>query len=475
MMSSTHNLKLHTCGTVAPGYELVRTLFEQHLSDGIEDRAQCCVYVKGIKVVDLWGTSPHTPKQERETIKYDGGSIQNVFSSTKVLTSLVIAMLVDRGRLKYEQKVMDIWPEYGQKGKESTTVVQVMRHEAGLFRFEASLKATDLTAARIKEGAVSDTIAAEFPEHVPGEKRVYHTMTRGWIVNEIVRRADVKKRTIGEFLQDEIGIPLGIENELLIGTPDHLHAKIARLKDVSVWWSWVQLLLPRGLGGGAVPVQSLVIRLFLIFGIPYYRFLKSTGLVKIMFPLLRWLEQWWWERRSGVSAKSKIESKNPLELPEFPNHKSFPWITKSFNTPSVRRAEIPSANGHCSARAMAKVAASIVEGGVLKDCPRILSKEGVKMAHGNPVRKVMFGLFNSPFTNAGWNMFQEKNKKGRPGRDGFIGWMGLGGSVMQWHPTLRIGFGYAMNMLEITPSNERGRVLQEAAVLCAKGIEESRL
>lgn len=458
----------HSRGYAAPGYETVQTLFEQHLSEGIEDRAQVCIYVKGIKVVDLFGTSPHTSKHERDTFTYDGSSIQNVFSSTKVLTSLVVAMLVDRGRLHYTQPVVDIWPEFGQNGKESTTVAQVMRHEAGLFRFAASLKATDLTAAKIKQGAVSDTIAAEFPEHRPGEKRVYHSMTRGWIVNEIVRRADLHQRTIGEFLQEEVGIPLGIENEMFIGTPVDRVAvaqKIALLKDPSVWWSWVQLLLPRGLGGGAVPVNSLMIRAILLFGIPMYKVLQHTGLLNYVMTASRWMRKRW----SGIQSR-KIESKNPVVLFEYPNEESFPWVTDSFNAPSMQRAEVPSANGHCSARAMAKVAASIVEGGALKGgqhC-RILSKEGVKNAHGNPVRKLMFGIMNSPFTNAGWNMFEEKGKKGR---DGFIGWMGLGGSVMQWHPKLRIGFAYAMNMLEITPTNERGRVLQEAAVLCAHNIE----
>ena len=27
-------------------------------------------------------------------------------------------------------------------------------------------------------------------------------------------------------------------------------------------------------------------------------------------------------------------------------------------------------------------------------------------------------------------------------RDGWMGWMGFGGSVMQWHPELKIGFAY---------------------------------
>jgi hypothetical protein len=46
--------------------------------------------------------------------------------------------------------------------------------------------------------------------------------------------------------------------------------------------------------------------------------------------------------------------------------------------------------------------------------------------------------------------------------------IGLGGSVMQWHPEEQIGFGYAMTQLEVTPTNERARVLQAAVVTCAQ-------
>ena len=45
-------------GTVAPGFEAVRALFQQHVSDGIEECAQVCAFVRGEKVVDLWASPP---------------------------------------------------------------------------------------------------------------------------------------------------------------------------------------------------------------------------------------------------------------------------------------------------------------------------------------------------------------------------------------------------------------------------------
>ena len=41
--------------------------------------------------------------------------------------------------------------------------------------------------------------------------------------------------------------------------------------------------------------------------------------------------------------------------------------------------------------------------------------------------------------------------------------MGLGGSVMQWHNEEGVAFGYAMNCLELLPTNERAWALQKQA------------
>ena len=95
---------------------------------------------------------------------------------------------------------------------------------------------------------------------------------------------------------------------------------------------------------------------------------------------------------------------------------------------------------------------------------RLISEAGVAAAHGGAVSKRMFGLMPTSFTNAGWNRFSST------GRTGFVGWMGLGGSVMQWHPEERIGFGYAMNLLELTPTNERGAALQREVLRCARAV-----
>jgi CubicO group peptidase (beta-lactamase class C family) len=104
--------------------------------------------------------------------RYGPYSLQNVFSSSKVLESMVVAMLADRGHLRYSDLVSTHWPEYAQNGKGATTVAMLMRHEAGLPRLDTLLNAEDLTAEAIRRGAVSGILARQVPAHPPGEQRM---------------------------------------------------------------------------------------------------------------------------------------------------------------------------------------------------------------------------------------------------------------------------------------------------------------
>ena len=53
-------------------------------------------------------------------------------------------------------------------------------------------------------------------------------------------------------------------------------------------------------------------------------------------------------------------------------------------------------------------------------------------------------------------------------REGHYGWFGIGGSIMQWHPELKIGFAFIPTYLNITERfNNRGAVLQQIVKDCA--------
>ena len=48
------------------------------------------------------------------------------------MEAVSIAILVDKGLLNYDDLVSRYWPEFGQFGKETVTISDVLRHEAGV-------------------------------------------------------------------------------------------------------------------------------------------------------------------------------------------------------------------------------------------------------------------------------------------------------------------------------------------------------
>ena len=140
-------------GTVSPGYGPVKELFEKNFIEGREENAQLCVYVGEEKVVDLWCSQTEP--------EYSADSLVNVFSSTKSLTSLAIASLVDRGLVSYSDKIAQHWPEFAQNGKENVTIAELMRHESGLSENWSPLEVEDTLRENIRNNAVGSLFEKE--------------------------------------------------------------------------------------------------------------------------------------------------------------------------------------------------------------------------------------------------------------------------------------------------------------------------
>jgi CubicO group peptidase (beta-lactamase class C family) len=204
-------------GYVATGWERVYDAFARNLQSGEDIGAGCAVYHRGELVVDLVG-GWRDRKQERP---YDADVLQLVFSCTKGVTSLAVAMCVDRGLINYDAPVATYWPEFGQHGKEAVTVAQLLSHQSGLFTVDG-----DVTLEEALDwDHMVDRLAAMKPRFPVGSTHGYHAITFGWLAGELVRRTD--GRNIGAFVQEEIAGPLGIE--FYIGLPDSQQKRVAHL------------------------------------------------------------------------------------------------------------------------------------------------------------------------------------------------------------------------------------------------------
>jgi hypothetical protein len=118
--------------------------------------------------------------------------------------------------IEYDAKVTKYWPEFGQHGKGDLTVSDILRHEGGLPKFHKQFSPKDLLRENIKKNSIGKIIETDKSHWPLKRKREYH-QRRDLITNEIFRRADHKKRTMGEFL-DECYYKIGLENIKLGGT-----------------------------------------------------------------------------------------------------------------------------------------------------------------------------------------------------------------------------------------------------------------
>ena len=159
--------------------------------------------------------------------------------SLQMLTSILIGVLVDNQIMDYNEKISDIWPEFGNNGKEEGTLADLLRHELGLPFLSDTLIASDCSVENIKANKIGAMIERESYHFQPGEKRDYHLLSRGLIANEIVRRVDPQGRTIGELLRHHISEPLGAhvvmgmtEKGILACSPLHLPPELFKLRKV---------------------------------------------------------------------------------------------------------------------------------------------------------------------------------------------------------------------------------------------------
>ncbi|KAL5699466.1 hypothetical protein ACHQM5_030364 [Ranunculus cassubicifolius] len=144
-------------------------------------------------------------------------------------------------------------------------------------------------------------IAISSTETEPGQEQLYHYLSFGWLCGGIIERASGKK--FQEVLNEAIVQPLNIEGELYIGIPPGVETRLATL---------------------TVDMEDLK----MLTGITNHPELPSTF---------------------QPSQISQMVTALPI----------------LFNTLNIRRSIIPAANGHCSARALARYYATLAGGGII--------------------------------------------------------------------------------------------------------------
>ena len=384
----------------------VREAFEENFRAREELGAAVAIALDGEPVVDLW--AGHTDLARTQPWQRD--TLVNVYSTTKGVTALAAHRLVDEGKLDLDAPVASYWPEFAQAGKGALPVRWLLSHRAGLPAVRKLLP----NEALYDWDAMTSALAAEAPWWEPGSSHGYHAVSFGWLVGEVVRR--IAGKSLGGYVRETFAEPQaqraaraepershGAGLDFHIGLAESEHARVADI---------VQPAAPDPNGEAA--------QLFV-------RALADP---------------------EGVTARAFM---NPPSMAFGPN------------VPAWRSAEIPGANGHGTARALAVLygrAALGDAGGVISSdatlrC-RAEQSRGPDLVLGVPTR---FGQ--------GFMLRQETHEGGRCLGTGAFGHPGAGGSLAFADPERRLGFGYVMNRMgPRILLDDRAIALVEAASAC---------
>ena len=190
--------------------EVVQKLLDEGVAAGWQSCAQCCVYIDGEKVVDVWaGVMDKTSKKP-----IDGDTLLPIFSTEKPLLATAMHIAHDRGLVDYDDPVSKYWPEFAGDGKEKLTIRQLLGHRAGMpAGFDKESKADLINWEHMVKVA-----AAAKPVWTPGTKTGYLSQSYAWYVGVPLTR--IFNRPINDLLTDEVLKPSGIERDFYFSVPD---------------------------------------------------------------------------------------------------------------------------------------------------------------------------------------------------------------------------------------------------------------
>jgi len=368
-----------------------KKIFEESINSGFELGCAITLEVEGKVILDLWGG--HANLDKTEDWKED--TIVNVFSTTKGMASICLLQLVEKGLLDLDAPVSQYWPEFAANGKEAMPIRYLLCHKSGLCGVREPLDHGSFTNWEL----ICSELAKQEPFWEPGSAHGYHALTFGHLVGEVVRR--VSGKTIGQYFNDEIAKPLDLD--FWIGLPED---KFSRVTDI-------QPNMPGLMQKIMMPILSRIPRF------------AAPNLVKMLLDF------------QDPTTVSGAAFNNPQMKMDPKNMEA--------NTREWRLAEIPAANGHGTARSIAKLYGALAIGGS-KDGVHVLNPETIELARQTESdgKDLVLGQIHTRF-GLGFMLGTEDVSMG-PNKNS-MGHGGAGGSLGFADIDNKISLGFTMNQM----------------------------
>lgn len=136
-------------------------------------------------------------------------------SVTKQFTAMAIMLLVHDGRLHYDDRLADVFPDFPEYGH-AITIRHLLNHTSGLEDYEDLMPPSDpnlpVEQTQIQDAGVLDLLKQQkHAKFTPGTKWAYSNS--GYVLLGLIVQK-VSGKSFPEFLHDRIFAPLGMDNTI---------------------------------------------------------------------------------------------------------------------------------------------------------------------------------------------------------------------------------------------------------------------
>lgn len=203
------------------------------------------VFQEGYGVADLRTFTPITPETNFR-----------LASLTKQFTAMAVMLLVHDGKLRYDDRLTDVFPDFATYGKQ-ITIRQLLNHTSGLIDYEDLLDkqyagVSDEKRPQIKDAGVLELLKRENKtKFVPGTHWDYSNSGYALLAMIVERKSGM---SFGEFLRERIFLPAGMIHTIAYekGKNEVAHRAYGHAHSDSAWRETDQSSTSAVLGDGGV-------------------------------------------------------------------------------------------------------------------------------------------------------------------------------------------------------------------------------
>jgi len=186
-------------------------------STGLHPAIGLCVMHQGQVVLDRTVGHVHNMPGVEPGPVATTHTLFNLFSASKVLTSVLVHGLVEDRLLRLDDPVAQHIPEFGRHGKGGIQIQHLLSHTAGIPDMpRVGDPAAMLAEAKVPLAALCDLR----PQTAPGRNVAYHPMTAWFLLTEIMLRVTGKDPR--QLLRERVLDPLGFEHLNYGVSPEHM-------------------------------------------------------------------------------------------------------------------------------------------------------------------------------------------------------------------------------------------------------------